>query len=579
MATALALQGPVRDWEQDYVTARYFFYRDNWKNGFLNELYSTLPLFQRRFLANGVQHDHFNGLASMEYCLEEVSLPAQDYTGACWYSPYLLNNPFGDSIHGPLYYAPFEGGWSSPAEMVRKVGGVCGSLSNLGASAALANGVHAVTMGEPGHCAYAVLGGGGKWQPAYSLSWKRGLHTSFHGGTWSWHVMTNEAFLDPAQARQSGNLRRLSEHLLALGSFGKAAEIARTASNKHPFDYQNWLSRISCLEKTKASDSDWQTLHNDLLTHLAPHYQEVAWQLLHKSLYPRVLPKGKEPRTARKRADVLLSYHKPLSGWGETRWDMPSAIAGQVLLVSDQAELQDAFVLEVFAHHAQEGTLVPIVLEGHLPGLEKDPARRSAFITKLGKTLGKDKGDEGYQENVKHLANILLPSAAASGDKSTFQYLGRLASECYSKSDVDIDAFPGVLLSSGGILTLAKPGNRWDRPYQHWGVLEEHGGFFHTNDAPAHATVLLGNLGRLSGVVITQPSGNRGRLNGAILQSSQDGKEWTDLHTFQDAKTTERIDLQREVGLTAIQIENRKNCSHYHRANGLAIAISSDGKT
>lgn len=25
MATALALQGPVRDWEQDYITARYFF--------------------------------------------------------------------------------------------------------------------------------------------------------------------------------------------------------------------------------------------------------------------------------------------------------------------------------------------------------------------------------------------------------------------------------------------------------------------------------------------------------------------------------------------------------------------------
>lgn len=106
----------------------------------------------------------------MEYCLEEVSLPAQGYTGACWYSPYLLNTPFGDSIHGPLYYAPFEGGWSSPAAMVRKVGGVCGSLSNLGASAALANGVPAVTMGEPGHCAYAVLGGEGKWQPAYSLS-------------------------------------------------------------------------------------------------------------------------------------------------------------------------------------------------------------------------------------------------------------------------------------------------------------------------------------------------------------------------------------------------------------------------
>lgn len=565
MATAVALQGPVRNWDAGTLLKRYEFFRDNWERGFLNELYGQLPLFQRRFLANGVQHDRFNGLSSMEYCLEEVSLPAQDYTGACWYSPYLLNNAFGDSIHGPLYYAPFEGGWSSPAEMVRKVGGVCGSLSNLGASASIANGVPAVTMGEPGHCAYAVLDGEGGWTPAYSLSWQRGLHTTFFGGTWSWHVMTNEAFLKPEAGRQSGDLRRLARHYLAGGTFGKAKETIRTASARGPFDFQNWIDRAETLTTIKASESDWQILHNDVLQHLAPSYPEVAWDYLNKSVYPMVLPQGSDDRLARKRADIFLSFHQALNGWGESRWDLSNAITQQVKMVSEQAAQQDAFVLEIFRLHAAEGTLVPAVLEGHLPGLEKDQKRRSEFIVGLGKSLDGNKGDgEGYSETVIQLANSLLPPAAASGDKSTFQFIGKLASQYYPAIEDKTEPFPGVLLSSGGILTISRPGNRWDRPYQHWGVLEPRGGFFHTDAAPADATVQLGNLGRLSGVVITQPWGNHGRLNGAVLQASSDGQEWIDLHTFTEAKTVERIDLSdRTVDASHVRV-HQPNGPHLH---------------
>ena len=81
-----------------------------------------------------------------------------------------------------------------------------GALSNLGASAAMANGIPATTMGEPGHCAYAVKIDDTTWQPSYSLSWKRGMHTSFHEGSWPGLMITEACFRDPRRVQKAGDL-------------------------------------------------------------------------------------------------------------------------------------------------------------------------------------------------------------------------------------------------------------------------------------------------------------------------------------------------------------------------------------
>ena len=73
---------------------------------------------------------------------------------------YRLNNIYGDSIHGPVYYAPFETALGdNRAHMTRYVGGVCGSLSHFGAFAALANGVPVVACDVP-HGPRHLLGEG-----------------------------------------------------------------------------------------------------------------------------------------------------------------------------------------------------------------------------------------------------------------------------------------------------------------------------------------------------------------------------------------------------------------------------------
>ncbi|MFM7035907.1 MAG: discoidin domain-containing protein [Planctomycetia bacterium] len=555
MATACALEGPGKPYGIDGMVARYAFFRDAWSEGLLNDLFGGLSVFDRRYLAAGVQYDEINAIESMRYQLEKMSLPADRYPGACWYAAYQVTNPFGDSIHGPHYYQPFRDCWGSAAETVRRVGGVCGALSNFGAAAAIANGIPAMTMGEPGHCAYTVMVRPQEWVPSYSLSWSRGLHHAFHGDSWLWHVYNTKAHASTAGARRSGDLRRLAERSMADGKPEEALAALRQARTEHPLDYENWLVSAKLLTATKAPSTAWQELHDDVLARLLPDFGEVAWTFLRDHVYPTILPAGDD--AADRRQEMLLAFHRALKGWGADRWDLTSTIAQQMTMVSKDVLQQDAFTASVFKTHADQATLAPCVLEAQFNACGNDGARKQSFIRAITAGLVEDSSDDSTETTVV-LARRLLPEAAASGDKETFQFLGRLASRGYAACAVAVEPFPGQLLSAGGTFSIAAAGNRFDDPSQHWGVIEEHGGYFHTDAKPAHATIRLGNFGRLSGVVILHGH-HIGRLSGAVLQTSLDGENWKTVHTFTNPNPLERIDLQDrgiEAGFVRVLQEN-----------------------
>lgn len=547
MATACALEGPRRNWTAKEMLPRYEYFRDKWKYGLLNNMYEDLSVFERRYLARGVQHGGLNSMASMEYQNQEVCLPAEKYTGACWYARWILLNPFGDSIHGRWYYQPYMESWKSYAEVIRKVGGVCGSLSNFGAAAAIANGIPAVTMGEPGHCAYAVMTRPGHWQPAYSLSWKRGTHTSFYGSSWGWHMLTTKAQEDVEGCRESGDLLRLADHYFANHRQDQARAAVRRARVTRPLDWKTWRDSVRILAGGNAPAAAWQELHQDVLKHLAPVSGEAAFHLLEKSIYPRVLPKGEKKVAARR--NILLAWQRAATDWGLARWNYAHAVNKQLELLGGTTAAQDKFMTDLFAIHAEKNLFTSEILAAQLARVGKDEDRLHAFIGGIGRVLSKGK-DGSFDKVIDSLAAKILPDAARRGDKATFQYIGKLTARNYPASTVKPEKFPGILLSSGGTFGIQKPGNRWDNPARHWGVIEEHGGDFHTSHKPATATVQLGNYGRLSGVVIVTRNGHFGRLVNARLQASMDGKEWTDLHTFSKRARVHRIDL-RDKKITA----------------------------
>lgn len=540
MATACALEGPRRDWGVEEMQPRYEYFRDKWKLGLLNKVYAELNVFQRRYLARGVQHQHLNQMSSMEYQNMEVCLPAEKYTGACWYARWILHNPFGDSIHGPKYYKPYRDSWGSAAEMIRKIGGVCGSLSNFGAAAAIANGVPAATMGEPGHCAYSVMVKPSEWRPAYSLSWKRGLHTSYYSGSWGWHIFNNKAHASQQVASDSADLRRLAAYYASQKQLDKAIASLYQAQKVNRYDWQVWLQTAELLKSHKAPRSQWINLHKQTLSLLAPECGEIGWHYLNKYIYPELLSAA--PDQLNLRRSSLLAFQKAINGWGIARWDYARCLGEQIKFLKAPTAEQDQFIVAAFGIHAKQNLFTPIIFEEQLKIVAKDDKRRQRFIASIGRALSRG-SKEDFGKVIDTMAAKVLPDAAKRGDKATFQFIGKLTAKNYPATSISPPPFPGILLSSGGTLQIDQPANRWDKPERHWGVIEPHGGGFHTGSKEPFVMVQLGNYGRLSGVIIVTRGGHVGRLNGAILQTSTNGKDWTDVHTFSKVSRTNRIDL------------------------------------
>ncbi len=203
LAVAVALEYGRHGWPFERAWTRYVFYRDSRRQGRLHPIYDGLEAWEKRWLTGHGLSMH-GGHASQVWLRDNVKLPAEGYRHACWQVAYRSYNCFGDSVQSWKYYFPFEGSFPSFTQMTRFVGGVCGRLSGYGAAAAVANGIPATTMGEPGHCAYAVRLARGKWTPAYSLSWKRSVHVNLYGRSWQMLVLTDRMMSEePAWRRAS----------------------------------------------------------------------------------------------------------------------------------------------------------------------------------------------------------------------------------------------------------------------------------------------------------------------------------------------------------------------------------------
>jgi hypothetical protein len=165
----------------------------------------------------------------------------------------------------------------------------------------------------------------------------------------------------------------------------------------------------------------------------------------------------------------------------------------------------------------------------------------------------------------------MLPAAADEHDLDTFQRIGQTASSLYEPrtplADMNVEPFDGELLSSGGALRIYKPGNRWDSPEKHWGVLEEHGGWFHTdNGERPWFEVELPRFGDLTGIVLDSRSGQPGRAKGVRILVSEDGEQWTQVSTTTTGRPLQRIDLgETRPRARFVRFERDGQCLHYHR--------------
>lgn len=561
LATAMALEFGRKDWPEERALERYAFYRDSWNNRQLHPVYGDLQTWEKRFLA-GYPIQRHGTAASQEWLRDNVKLPVQQYRKACWQVAYRGHNLFGDSVQSWMYYFPFEGSFDSFSQMTRFVGGVCGRLSGYGAGAAVANGIPASTMGEPGHCAYTVRVDRGDWAPAYSLSWKRSLHQHFYGSSWTTLLLTDH-LLSNREVAQKAHRHLWQAHLHQDRDPASTRASYLLAVRALPQFLPAWEGYATWLTKQPGtSPKDVLTFHDTVLKSFSA-YPETAWNLVSRHAYPVLV----KPRSPRERVDLFTRFHTQLSTWGPVRWNLEDAINKQAKYLDGDGKSELFFAHELVRIHADSEDFSAPALSWGMQRFEKNPEQRATYLRLVAAAL--QRGNEDVQKDaVLGMCSRAVLAAEKAGDADTFNHLALLLREVMEPGPAAKPAFPGELVSAGGLIRLSSVSSRYDKPYNHILVPSLRPGSFHTNEEEnPWAEVQLPGFAELSGIEIVNRDSHRERAVPLVIEVSVDGESWNEVAVFDRPEASWRIDLKgkriraRQIRLT------RRGKSYLHLQN------------
>ena len=308
---------------------RYLYFSKSWDDGLLHSKFGTLPDWLMHIVCGwkSEMSSPFGSASSLRWQRDNVSAPARNFTGMAYQVSYLPLNVFGDTIFTPWYYEPFS--LAQPglhSKVVRDVGGVCGSLSHFGASSAIANGVPAITMGEPGHCAYSVYLGG-KWVPCNSISEKRGSHWVCWGmHTWSALQMYTNMYEQGQRTRNAQLICALGDLFAAKNSPNSALKLYEMSMSMQPLNNAVWMHYLETAAKSLRSPAKYLGVNEYVCSSVAPKHPEMCAHYLKDIIYPSML---KALRTPKQKLIAFSSYFGHLEQNEKSEWDIESMLEQQ----------------------------------------------------------------------------------------------------------------------------------------------------------------------------------------------------------------------------------------------------------
>lgn len=521
--------------------AKYFL--KYWRQGRLNTSFDDLPMHHRRVVCGWKPFHNSGTVKAFEWALNNVHLPDWQYPASCWRCGYILNNVYGDSVQGPHYYAPWSGVYSdNHMALAKYVGGVCGGLSHFGAASACANGVPALTAGEPGHCAYIVLVNG-KWTPAYSLSWERGLHWIpwADNHTFSSLHLTDELYAgkSAAKTRLAQAYRILARMYQDSASKDKALLCYERSAVTAPLNYPLWREYTTFLAKDKDTLTNvaaWKKLHKTLCKGVADNYPEQAAELLKKLVYSRMAASG---ISVDDMTSACAQFWKYADKMGPDRWYIENFMDRQLQTCKQVGGNAESAVIELYSkvlaeaapHDAYAGTLMTWgnkISESLSDSGKKQLTESMLAVLSKGKELSSE-------QKAKLLGGLIL-SAEKSRDITTFNALSKMVDPALIKGTAaipEIRTYPGKLVSEGG-LPFASTTSQWDSPHTHSGLLTKTGGRIHTaRENNPWIAVKLPKHAYITGVVFAGTNDWKliGRFRPLKVQVSDTGRDddWHDV--------------------------------------------------
>lgn len=537
IATTTALEFAREGWSEADMVARFKYYNDSWKEGKLNVVFDNLQYWETRFVTGCKQPTdtagNWGSPRNLAWHRDNVRLPMEQYLGAEGQLAYRLRNVAGDSVFSAEYLAPiwkhvnFTTGWA-----YREIGGVCGALSHYATFSALAAGLPAATMGEPGHCAYAMRIGN-EWHRGNSIYWQHSLHKTFWGEPeWGYLILTQKLYEDRFKTLSADLMVAMADFLTARRKMKAAFNCYEIAIKTQP---NNWpaLKRYAAYLRLKApADKDkWMTLHDTVMDGMGKEHYHAAATMQARYVYPNLAPLVKDRAKLNKMYSGLFSHFKD---WGANRWDITPILDSQMATCPSDDDKRKYLkeVLRVLMRRPDYAGAVLTWGLGYISQLpEGDGKIQDDFTNMLVQAMSRSGTSKKDIDTTWATLGEAIHAAAKNKERRTFQAIGKLAyAKCkkkFNKKGPRIKGFSGRVVSATGWIDTATTIGDLSQCCLHWGVLQRFGGTMPGKfEGKAGLVVGMEKKCDIVGVVCLSSEKSLKKDRPFYIETSDDGQNW-----------------------------------------------------
>lgn len=537
IATTTALEFAREGWSESDMVARFKYYNDSWKEGKLNVAFDDLQYWETRFVTGCKQPADTAGSwgspRNLAWHRDNVRLPMEQYLGAEGQLAYRLRNVAGDSVFSAEYLAPiwkyvnFTTGWA-----YREIGGVCGALSHYATFSALAAGLPAATMGEPGHCAYAMRIGN-EWRRGNSIYWQHSLHKTFWGEhEWGYLILTQKLYEERFKTLSADLMVAMADFMTARRKMKAAFNCYEIAIKTQP---NNWpaLKRYAAYLRLKApTDKDkWMTLHDAVMDGMGKEHYHAAATMQARYIYPNLAPLVKDRAKLNKMYSGLFSHFKD---WGANRWDIKPILDSQIATCPSDDDKRKYMkeVLRVLMRRPDYAGAVLTWGLGYISQLpEGDGKIQDDFTNMLVQAMSRSGTSKKDIDATWATLGEAIHAAAKNKERRTFQAIGKLAyNKCkkkFNKKGPRIKGFSGRVVSATGWIDTATTIGDLSQCCLHWGVLQRFGGTMPGKfEGKAGLVVGMEKKCDIAGVVCLSSEKTLKKDRPFYIETSDDGQNW-----------------------------------------------------
>lgn len=528
VATALALNHG-HDFAPEKLVQIMELYSDWAEDGTLDDSASSMDVRKWREVVTFGQNAELP-VENLKWIHDFANVAPSRYGGICWQCHYRLNNCFGASVHGPMYYKPWEHRWNTQ-ELRYRVGGVCGALSKFGSHCAEAHGIRSFTAGQPGHCAYMVWNfPENRWDIAYSVTGHTGSHFALGEG---YCFTANEE-----QDRYYSNPKRMgAEYLRWAGEYEKSMRLV-------PGNWPAAKDWQDALKAANAPKGEWDRYGAAVReTFKTSPYQ--GWRLYFA--YMEKLPAAEKLDAAKK---GLLAFRESSAKTVEPLYLDERVLDPLVKMLGGGEATLWELLGPLLEGQSKTPTFFRQAVNWAAGKLMTTPANASRFLDVVGKAALKSGAELDF--------NGMVLKASQNEDlamwRQVYSLMDKMAAGKRAKTNArswpkSLNGMP--LLSQDGMLRTSTT-SQFEDPVNYREALESegrdvsHGAAFHTGkEVSPWGMVVLPGPAEVAAVTVVNAGGgqNAGRQVPLKVWISDDGKEFREVGSAQAVQNEWKFSL------------------------------------